>query len=60
MIRLDILPRQYLHHKYCPASSRTYRMARVDGGKVVESHWNLDSVRVKTRAEKDQIKFFKL
>lgn len=40
---------QYLHHKYCPSSKRTYIMAKIDGGKKIESYWNKSSIRVKNK-----------
>lgn len=37
---------EVVHHRYCPRATRTYRMHSADGGQVIESHWNLDGVRV--------------
>jgi hypothetical protein len=43
---------KHLHHRYCPSSVRTYKMADVDGGMVHESYWDKTSVRVKTAGKK--------
>ncbi len=42
----------FLHHKYCPEASRTYRMSSLDGGEIKESHWNKSSVRVERLDDK--------
>ena len=42
---------EFLHHKYCPESKRTYRLTELDDSKVIDSYWNRDSVRVKNRNE---------
>ena len=42
---------ELLHHRYCPQSRRTYRMTEVDGGQVIDSYWNNDSIRVKNKKD---------